>query len=163
MCWKRENRTHTTAVSSALFVAWVVLACGIASAQSEQSFSIRVFDSKSGLPFVRDGLEFEVFIDHDLYRSIPVKQDKDGVGRVMLSPGIKEVNIYVANSKDICCYVSCDLAKHMSMPTLWYSISEIVLTGISAPNGCSKKRVTAQPGEFIFFVRPATFWEKFGD
>jgi len=162
MCWKRENRTHTTTVSSVLFVAWVSLACGIASAQSGQTLSIRAFDSKSGLPIVRDGLEFEVFVDHNLYHLIPVKQDKDGVGRISLSAAVKEVNIFIANGKDGL-YVNCDLEKHISMPTRWYPISEIVLTGIAAPNGCSKRKATPRPGEFDFFVRPPTFWEKYWD
>jgi len=41
-----------------------------------------------------------------------------------------------------------------------YKVIEILEHGMSDENMCSKKiRVTAKPGEFVFFERPRTFWE----
>jgi hypothetical protein len=41
-----------------------------------------------------------------------------------------------------------------------YRVREILTTGLSDKNMCSKKiTVEAKPGEFVYYERPRTFWE----
>ena len=42
-----------------------------------------------------------------------------------------------------------------------YPVSTIVASGLVASNNCGRRTTTANPGELIIFVRPATWWEKF--
>jgi hypothetical protein len=58
-------------------------------------------------------------------------------------------------------YVNCDSAKDRGPYRVhWYGVPEILKSGIAAPNNCSKRHTVAKPGEFVFFVRPLSFWEK---
>jgi hypothetical protein len=41
-----------------------------------------------------------------------------------------------------------------------YQIEKILESGVAAGNRCGKFTAEAKPGELIFFVRPASFWEK---
>lgn len=41
-----------------------------------------------------------------------------------------------------------------------YTIKTILESGIASANTCGKVRVTAKPGELIFFVRPRSLWER---
>lgn len=42
-----------------------------------------------------------------------------------------------------------------------YPVPTIVASGLVASNNCGRRTTTADPGELIIFVRPATWWEKF--
>jgi hypothetical protein len=70
-------------------------------------------------------------------------------------------------------YVNCDSVAGKADPAdQWYSISEILASGVVASNGCVKPkdaakpkeaaRITAaaKPGEFVFFVRKENVWEE---
>jgi hypothetical protein len=51
-------------------------------------------------------------------------------------------------------FINCDTAKESDRERdIWYPISDILKSGIVAPNQCSKTNYTAKPGEFVFFVR----------
>jgi hypothetical protein len=41
-----------------------------------------------------------------------------------------------------------------------YPIKNILETGVVASNTCGKFKAEARPGDLIFFVRPASWWEK---
>ena len=78
-----------------------------------------------------------------------------------LSPPVLRFLLFRATyhqSMDI--YINCDAGKEKDTHTLhWYSISDILNSGVAAPNECYKGKyedsahATAKPGEFIFFVR----------
>jgi hypothetical protein len=58
-------------------------------------------------------------------------------------------------------YVNCDSVKNRGPNRVhWYGVAQILNSGITAPNACSKRQAVARPGELVFFVRPMTFWEK---
>jgi hypothetical protein len=58
-------------------------------------------------------------------------------------------------------YVNCDSAKDKGEPVArWYTISDILTTGVVAPNACSKRTAVAKPGEFVLFIRPQNWREE---
>jgi hypothetical protein len=58
-------------------------------------------------------------------------------------------------------YVNCDSAGDKPVPVdRWYKVSEILASGVVAPNACSKLKELAKPGEFVFFVRKINWREK---
>jgi hypothetical protein len=51
-------------------------------------------------------------------------------------------------------YINCDAARESDKERdIWYPVSQILETGLVAPNECSKTHYSAKPGEFVFFVR----------
>jgi hypothetical protein len=57
-------------------------------------------------------------------------------------------------------YVNCDSTLENTVRVgRWYSISEVLASGVVAPNGCGKPKdaakikPAAKPGEFVFLVR----------
>jgi hypothetical protein len=61
-------------------------------------------------------------------------------------------------------YVNCDSAKDKDSPVpRWYALSDILASGVAAPNGCSKRTALAQPGEFVFYVRKQNWQEQMKD
>jgi hypothetical protein len=58
-------------------------------------------------------------------------------------------------------YVNCDCVKdRRPYPEHWYSIVDILKSGVVAPNRCTRRTAVAMPGEFVFFVREQSFWER---
>lgn len=61
-------------------------------------------------------------------------------------------------------YVNCDSSKEKTPIAHWYAIANILTSGVVAPDNCGKlklkTKVTAQPGEFVFFVRKESMTEK---
>ncbi len=68
------------------------------------------------------------------------------------------VSIHATYDTSMQMYVNCDSAQGEAEPSRphWYAVSAILTSGVVAPNGCSKRTETAQPGEFVFFVRKQT-------
>ena len=82
-----------------------------------------------------------------------------GVGLLRLPTGADQISVYAPDGT--WAYVNCDGAKDKQpWPDHWYDVSQILASGIAAPNRCNHRRETAKPGEFIFFVRPMSVWEK---
>jgi hypothetical protein len=89
-----------------------------------------------------------------------VKPGKDGIGSATFKPGAGVISIH-AQDPSSWGYVNCDEVKPFGWRgEQWYSITQIIQSGIAAPNHCSRRAAVAKPGEFIFFVRSQNFWEK---
>lgn len=128
--------------------------CGLSCAQADRTISIRMLDSKTGVPITTTS-EFQVWIDHasGTNRTF-VRPDKDGMGKIELSPNASVISVHAQYGKG-------DSVKDRGpYSDRSYSVSEILTTGIAAPNYCGKQKAVAKAGEFVFFVRPMTFWEK---
>lgn len=140
--------------------------CSIAFAQSDRSIEVRMLDSKTGQPITTSEVEvrIRVFQTSGQTKGVPpvyVRPDKEGVGIVNLPSVASDIRVYASYGTANWSFVNCD-SVHDRGPIKehWYSISQILATGIAAPNHCSKSKITVKPGEFVFFVRPMTFWEK---
>jgi hypothetical protein len=64
-------------------------------------------------------------------------------------------------------YINCDAVIGKESPVeRWYSIAEIMTSGVVAPNGCRKPseaakfKVVAKPGEFVLSVRRMSAFEQ---
>jgi hypothetical protein len=153
---------------SLLFWFWMLAMCGALYAQTERTITIRMLDSKTGQPITTS--EFQVWTGTSLTSAqtsgVPphwIKPDKDGAGEMALPPSASVITVTVHAQYGAAGwgYVNCDRLKDRGpFREHWYSISEILASGVTAPNYCGKLKAVAKPGEFIFFVRPMTFLEK---
>jgi hypothetical protein len=137
-----------------------------AHSQSNRVINIQMLDSKTGQPITSTEIEVRMRRDPAAPQTLGispayVRVDQDGWANATLPTDASEITVFATYGKARWSYISCDGAKDQgSYREHWYSISRIIASGIAAPNGCTKRAVTAQPGEFFIFVRPMNFWEK---
>jgi hypothetical protein len=157
---KLRFRTQGKARRLCLLFSVLVL-CGSLHAQTRHTISITMLDSKTGQPITTS--EFQVWINHAVGTNRTwVRPNKDGVGELSLTPDASVISVHAQYPPAMWGYVNCD-SVHVPGPysEKWYEISDILRTGIVAPNHCSRSKSISKPGEFIFFVRPMNSWEKF--
>jgi len=148
----------------AVTAALLVLLTYPVSAQSGDTVTIRMLDSKTGLPIV--AREFMVWLSESSsaqrsgHEPIWVHADSQGRGELQLPSGAHFIRVYATYGKANWGYVDCDAVKDRTQAQQWYSVTDILRTGVTAPNYCSAKKAEAKAGEFVFFVREMTFWEK---
>jgi hypothetical protein len=134
-------------------LACVTVFCLSVHAQTVNTISIRLLDGKTGLPITPSNILPKVD-HHDTVRNEWVRMDDDGTMRVMVPADAKELSLKATYNQSMDTYVNCDVAKESDRERdIWYPISDILKSGVVAPNQCSKTDYTAKPGEFIFFVR----------
>ncbi len=112
--------------------------------------SIRLVNGKNGKPITNEKLN--VFInnatDSQLFRT-------DERGIIKLTVTINDVLSFASNIQ-----VSCHPYGRDEHSRRKYPVREILEHGIADQNPCSTKvHFQANPGEFVFFERPRTFWE----
>jgi len=135
--------------------------------QSEKTITIRVMDSKTGLPVTKDDLHFYLWAvkeDPGAFSYSPDtvlsgNQTGTGTGGVAIPDGLNYIRTWVSFGPTSWGLVSCDIPKGKPHAIPIYSVSKILNSGVVAPNLCSRKTATAKPGEFVLFVRQMTFWE----
>ena len=122
-------------------------------AQTVSSISIRLLDGKTGLPVKASN--FLPKVDrHDSEHVEWVHLNEDGTVIVTVPAGAKEFSVKATYNGSMDTYINCDAAKESDRERdIWYPISDILTSGVVAPNECSKTEYTAKPGEFVFFVR----------
>ncbi len=144
------------------FVALLCAAalCAGLHAQSENSIRIRLLDGKTGLPL--KAANYLVRIDHhDTAHNEWVHMNDDGTVVVTLPSDAREIAVKATYDLSIETYINCDVAKETDKERdIWYPISQILQSGLVAPNECSQTHYTAKPGEFVFFVRKRTWREQ---
>jgi hypothetical protein len=146
--------------------------CGSACAQTAKTVTLRMLDSKTGILIASSS--FLVRVNHmEAVHSNWVRQNDDGAGKLTLPSDAAEVSIHATYESATLTYVNCDSDKergspeHTASPDHWYSVEKIESAGVVAQNNCVGKKVpvklqvVANPGEFVFFVRPMTTFEKF--
>ena len=163
---------------------------GSARAQSEKTITIRMLDAKTGLPI--ESSSFLVQINHqktvhpDWVQQSEDKteksQDEDNTGtprnkKSKKTPPVEDksvtlklpadataVLIHATYDSALRTYINCDAAKDKPAPVdHWYAVSDILATGVVAPNECGKSKATAKPGEFVFYVRQLNWMEQWKD
>jgi hypothetical protein len=137
------------------FLALVLAATllGALCAQPPKTIIVLVLDGKTGQPVVPSNLV--VRIDHlDAVHNDWLQLNDDGTGKVSAPAGASFLSIQ---------------ATYDSSGTLhWYSIADILKSGVAMPNECYKAkyaeatRVTPKPGQFVLFVRK-TNWRELPD
>jgi len=137
--------------------------CSFSYAQNAKTVTIRMLDAKTGVLIATS--EFLIRVDHkeDVHGNW-VQQNDDGTGKLILPPGTSIFSIQAKYNESSDVYVDCDAARDKPEPIPhWYAISDILASGVVAPNGCSKHSAVAKPGEFVFFVRKQNWQEKMKD
>jgi hypothetical protein len=146
--------------------------CGQLRAQADKTVTIRMLDSRTGILIATS--DYLVRINHE---ESPhgnwVVKNEDGSGKLNLPGSATALSIRATYDSNTVMYVNCDAAKDLGSsdhaPGLdhWYKVSDIVESGVVAPNGCAGKKipdrlqVVAKPGEFVFFVRKLNAKEQF--
>lgn len=145
----------------------VAALCGCLLAQSEtKTITIRMLDGKTGKPIEATG--FLVRVDHEqTVHADWVKQSEDGTSKLTLPTSATLVSIRGTYDSSTEIFVNCDSASEKKNPVdRWYAISEIVSSGVVAPNSCrklseaAKLKSAVKPGEFVFMVRYVTAREQ---
>jgi hypothetical protein len=143
-------------------------------AQQPQTITVRMLDSRTGLLIASK--YFLVRADHNPEQHGDwITKNEDGTGKLTVSPEVTVISIHATYEYATNTYDNCDVIKdhrtasHGDKPERWYSIEEILNSGVVAPNDCAGKKVPeklqviAKPGEFVFFVRPESSMEKLRD
>ena len=157
-----------------LFLLCVAALCGQVCAQTPNTITVRMLDSRTGRLIATSN--YLVRINH-LQESHGdwVKQNEDGTGNLPLPASAEVITVHATYDSATHVYANCDSDKdhgsadHAAFPDRWYPIALILSSGIVAPNECVGKKVperlqvVAKPGEFVFFVRPLSAREMFRD
>jgi hypothetical protein len=135
-----------------------------AHAQTGKTVTIRMLDSRTGILIASS--DYLVRINHEeTAHGNWVVKNEDGSGKLTLPGDATALSIRATYDSSTAMYVNCDAAKdagssdHAPGLDRWYKVSDIVESGVVAPNGCAGKKipdrlqVVAKPGEFVFFVR----------
>jgi hypothetical protein len=127
------------------------------------TIKIRMIEAKTGnlIPTT----DFLIRIDHqEDQHGNWVKQNEDNSGNLTLPANASIVAVEGKYASSTTIYVNCDSVRDKPEPVVhWYTISEILATGVAAPNECSKHTAVAKPGEFVFFVRQRNWKEQYKD
>jgi hypothetical protein len=139
------------------------------AAQTGPTITIRILDSKTGDPINPSNLLIRV--DHrDEPFNEGLKLNGSDPATAVLPPSATTLSVQGAYSSSMEVYINCDTDIGKDTGTLkWYSIADIVKTGIVTQNLCYKGKyqhrlnISPVPGEFLFFVRTHNWHEKITD
>jgi hypothetical protein len=157
--------THRRALLTLCMAAF----CVSLSAQTQNTITVRMLDAKTG--HLMQSSNFLVRANHqETVHGDWTRQKEDGTAELKLPPEAVLLSIHATYDSAMEIYVNCDSANEKENPVdRWYKISEILASGLVAPNACrnphevDKLKITAKPGEFVFFVRKANWREHIRD
>ena len=162
--------TGAHATGGAVLIAGALLLSSLAAAQTGPTVSIRILDAKTGTPISPSNLL--IHVDH---RDEPFNEGLklNGVdpATAVLPPGATLLAVEGAYNGSTEVYVNCDTdtGKDSTGTLKWYSIADILKTGIVTANLCyrgkyqHKLNISPVPGEFVFFVRTHSWHEGITD
>jgi hypothetical protein len=165
---KARSRIHSSLGSLTLLTLCCILLTSISGrAQADRSITILMLDSQSGKPIATS--ELQIWTGKSLASAKTagisphyVKPRADSTAEKTFADGENVFSVHAQYGPANWGYVNCDgLKDHSHNGERWYSIAEVLSSGIAAPNHCSRQKAVAKPGQFVFFVRQPTFWEKF--
>jgi hypothetical protein len=151
---------------SALLAVMVAAAlCLPLRAQTTNAITILMLDGKTGKPVIPSN--FLVRIDHlDAIHNDAVRINDEGLGTAVVPANASFFSVQATYGESMDYYVNCDAAMQKDVRTIhWYSIADILATGVNAPNECYKgkyddaTRLAAKPGVFVFYVRKTNWHE----
>jgi hypothetical protein len=143
-----------------LMCAALAVCSGALSAQT-QAITIRVLDGHTGKALVTTSIL--VRVDHQkTVHANWVSLNEDLTGKATLPAEATLLAAQATYDNTIELFVNCDSVKD-NPPTgpHWYKLSDILATGVVAPNGCSGKSAVAKPGEFVFFARAKSWRDRY--
>lgn len=156
------------ALRLAFFLLMAAAAAVPLCAQSPRIITLRMFDGKSGQPIEKP--DFLVQINHQPTQHADwVHQTQDGSSQLTVPAEATEIVIHAKYDLSMSIYVNCDTQRNRAIPPgtippdKWYSVSDILTSGVVAHNGCSKKdsdKLAPKPGEFVFYVRKMNWREE---
>ncbi len=140
-------------------VMWMIAICATVHAQAGKTITLRLLDGKNGRSVSPSG--FLVRANHQpTIHGEWVQKNDDGTAELNIPAGISVLSIQATYENSMEIYFNCDRPKPAANPgEQWYAVSEILTSGLVAPDGCVKPKVagkfkvTAKPGEFVLFVR----------
>jgi hypothetical protein len=129
-------------------------------AQTGKTITIRILEGKTARPIAVSN--FLVRINHQkTLHGDWVRLNENGSGKLTVPGDADVVSIHATYDSSMQMYVNCDSMQEKRNPQeQWYAVSTILASGVVAPNGCSRMTETAQPGEFVFFVRKQSWREQ---
>ncbi len=144
---------------SALFLCLIAVG-PLLAAQKPVTIHIRVLDGKSGLPAAVSN--FLVRADrHQTIHNEWVHRGEDGTATVTIPTSVQEIAVKTTDSLSIDTYINCEIGRENDRERdVWYSVAEILQSGVVARNECGKTQFKAKPGELLFFVRARTWRER---
>jgi hypothetical protein len=147
--------------SALLTIAALALFCTTLPAQDSKTITIRILDPHTGKLITASNIN--VRINH-LKPEHPewVVVNEDGTAKATLPPDVIEIALHATYDNTMEVYVNCDAVKGRDVgPDHWYTLSAILASGLSAPNGCSAKTAVAKPGEFVLFARKKNWQDRY--
>lgn len=163
----------------ALAVLFIFLVLGAsAKTLSAQAIKIKVVNGKTGRPITNGCVNTWAGTERKEAMVIPL--DKDGIAWLYLTDKDSEVNTQnrapncgdfgvihpVVKKSDtlriVAGYVVCQshAADYSWLATMEFSTKQIIQQGIVTGNTCGKATASPNPGEWVIFVRPLTWWEQ---
>jgi hypothetical protein len=140
------------------FVLLCALSLGAQSAPTAApTITIRMYDARTGHQITPSN--FLIRIDHqDEIRSEGLHIDDEGTGRITLPSGSTFLSVQGSFEESMAVYFNCDSGMEKEPKRHWYAVSDILSTGVIAPNECFKgkyesPRFAPKPGELDFYVR----------
>jgi hypothetical protein len=131
--------------------------------------TIRMFDGRTARPIMPNNLLVRLNHNDDI-RSESLHIDDQGIGTVTVPPDAAFLSVQGTYNDGMEIYINCDSGMEKNLAALhWYTIADILSTGVIAPNECYKgkyernPRVPLKPGEFDFFVRKTSVADQLVD
>ena len=153
-----------------LLAALMVALCGSLQAQDTKKLTIRLLDSKTGHPIQPTG--YLIRVDHQpMIHGDWVKQNDDLTGELSVPSDALLISIHSSYDNSMEIYINCNVDKLKDTPgEVWYSVPEILSSGIVSPDSCVKEKAAAKikmperkPGEIVLFVRQKNWREQAAD
>lgn len=130
------------------------LVCLAGFSLEAQDVHIRVLDGRNGQPVAKEHVQIILDNAPKGTRALDLPTDKDG--NAVLHFDGKAVSFEIEADY----YIDCRPFQR-NAPRPFYSVDRVLSFGMATDNNCGKFRKSPQPGEIVFFVRPARWWERF--
>jgi len=132
-------------------------------AQAQYFITVRVLDAKTGHPIEVSNYQVSIDQQQEVHANwVNEKDDKSALMWLPLSASTFSLHVTYEHATET--YVNCDSAGDKPVRIdRWYKISDVVTSGVVAPNACSKLKEIAKPSEFVLFVRKPNMREKMHD
>lgn len=139
------------------------------SQPAERIITIVMADGKTGKTMTPDNLVIR-FNHLNAIRNETLSLGDDGSGKVKVPDNATVISVQGTYHNSVDIYVNCDAGMEKDTYTRhWYSVADIIKTGITTPNECYKGKysktaaIPPVPGELIFYVREIGWHESLVD
>jgi hypothetical protein len=167
--YPRHFGFRQAALLFAIFAALSLYLYAQEAQPAERIITIVMADGKTGKTITPDN--FVIRFNHlNAIRNETLSLGDDGQGRVKVPDNATFISVQGTYHNSVDIYVNCDAGMEKDTYTRhWYSVADIIKTGITTPNECYKGKysktaaIPAVPGELIFYVREIGWHESLVD